>query len=167
MRWPLEKSKPIFVCEICEVPLWVTDCNCHWLWWPPNHCWINSLHWLSLYSNSAPTQIQNAAFKEEVKIFISKPLINHWNWMCIQGHLLSHYERFKALVNLRHMARDTPQPPHGLLMSVIHSSTIRKQTIQQCCRKWPFHGCCLSWRTWARCLPNALLSLFKIACKYN
>lgn len=98
----------------------------HWLWWPPNYCWINSLHWLTLSSPIWPLSNTKHSFWGKVKIFNSKPLINHCNFMCIQGHVLSRYERFKALVNLQHMARGTPRLPPRLLVSVIHSRTIRK-----------------------------------------
>lgn len=42
--------------------------------------------------------------------------------MCIQGHALSHYDRFKAPINLQHRVRGTPQPPLSLLHFYVYDS---------------------------------------------
>lgn len=42
--------------------------------------------------------------------------------MSIQGHAVSHYDRFKAPINLQHIVRGRPQPPLSLLHFNVYDS---------------------------------------------
>lgn len=146
----------------------------------PTCWWTNSLLcWFTLYAYLPSLKpITATVLKEEVKIFIRKPSIFHRNLMCIQGRAPSGYKRCRFPVNLQHMMGRTQPPPPSLLHFNAYDSfranykanntdTAAQQYSRVLLEVAAFHVCYLSWATQARCLPNALPSICKVACKYN